>query len=121
MHWCCEQCFQQDDIKNYIKKDQKIGDCCYCGRKNVAIKETKDVGEFIRDALDKAYEMLGEDTGSMYDPEDDEYVGSDGEKAGISVREILFYEEEIFNYNSGTEQLFSDLFHDSEISYEKEW
>lgn len=118
MHWCCEQCFQQDDIKNYIKKDQKIGDCCYCRKKNVAIKETKEVGEFIRDALDKAYEMLGEDTGSMYDPEDDEYVGPDGEKTGISVREILFYEEEIFNYNSGTEQLFSDLFHDSEISYE---
>ena len=118
MHQCCEHCFRQDDIRNYIIKDQKIGDCYYCGSKNVAIKQTKKVGLFIRESLDKAYELLGEDTGSMYDSEEDMYIGRYGEETGVSVRDILFDEEDIFNYNSGTEQLFVDLFHDSTISYE---
>lgn len=40
--------------------------------------------------MDKAYEMLGEDTGSMYDPEDDEYVGPDGEKQVFLLEKYYF-------------------------------
>ena len=62
--------------------------------------------------------MLGEDTGSMYDSEDDMYIDRYGEEAGMSIRDILFEKEDIFNYNAGTEQLFVDLFLDSAVSQE---
>lgn len=80
MHQCCEQCFQQNDIKNYIIKAQKKGDCCYCGSKDVAVEQTRKVGLFIRESLENAYEMLGEDTGSMYDPEEETYTDRYGDK-----------------------------------------
>lgn len=118
MHQCCEQCFLQKNIREYINNRRRIGNCCYCGRKNVAIAQTREVGIFIRESLDKEYEVLGEDTGSMYDSEDDMYIDRYGEEAGMSIREILFEKEDIFNYNAGTEQLFVDLFLDSAVSQE---
>lgn len=118
MHQCCEQCFLQKNIREYINNRRRIGNCCYCGRKNVAIAQTREVGIFIRESLDKEYEVLGEDTGSMYDSEDDMYIDRYGEEAGMSIRDILFEKEDIFNYNAGTEQLFVDLFLDSAVSQE---
>ena len=85
MHQCCEQCFLQKNIREYINNRRRIGNCCYCGRKNVAIAQTREVGIFIRESLDKEYEVLGEDTGSMYDSEDDMYIDRYGEEAGMST------------------------------------
>ena len=53
MHQCCEQCFLQKNIREYINNRRRIGNCCYCGRKNVAIAQTREVGIFIRESLDK--------------------------------------------------------------------
>lgn len=116
MNYCCTNCFENEDIQKYIRSFRKIGTCDYCGEKNKYIVSTEDLGGFIRVALDNAYEQLGENTGSMYDSEEDRYIDQYGKKAGISIREILFDEEGIFNETNGTEELFFDLFKDSEIS-----
>ena len=57
MHQCCEQCFLQKNIREYINNRRRIGNCCYCGRKNVAIAQTREVGIFIRESLDKAQSL----------------------------------------------------------------
>ena len=96
MHQCCEQCFLQKNIREYINNRRRIGNCCYCGRKNVAIAQTREVGIFIRESLDKEYEVLGEDTGSMYDSEDDMYIDRYGELKQVCLLGRYYLRKKIF-------------------------
>ena len=78
MNYCCTNCFSNDNIKNYIVSHNRIGECDYCGSKNVFTISTEDIGMFFRDCFSKAYETIESGTGAYYDPEDRDYNGPSG-------------------------------------------
>lgn len=116
MNYCCVNCFNQSDIADYIRGCRQFGNCDYCGTQNIEVISTKKAGEYIRSCLDKAYEPLEEGTGAWYDSEEKQYVGINGTRTGISVREIIVDEEAIFSHRTDADELFVDLFADSGIS-----
>lgn len=94
MCYCCVNCFHNDDIKNYIKSNNRIGECNYCGSKNVLTISTEDIGVFFRECFSKAYETLDSGTGAYYDPDDKDYCGPNGSPVTrYSILDILENEE----------------------------
>ena len=94
MNYCCTNCFSNDNIKNYIVRHNRIGECDYCGSKNVFTISTEDIGMFFRDCFSKAYETIESGTGAYYDPEDRDYNGPGGSPVTrYSIIDILESEE----------------------------
>ncbi|MGV8058638.1 MAG: RES domain-containing protein [Smithellaceae bacterium] len=87
---CCEQCFDEEHIIEFIKEFGTKGDCDYCSGTDVYIADLSDVGKFIRECINKAYEDVNE-SGLYWDPE--EKVNT----AGQSIEEILIDEYSIFS------------------------
>lgn len=111
MEKCCENCFIENEIINYIKTSNVMSACPYCDSTNVFTMDVRKVGKFIRKGLDRAYEDLNEGTGAVYDPEDKVYLdGSGRETEGSSVSEILLEEIAIFSSITREEILLKDLF-----------
>lgn len=114
MEKCCNKCFQNQDIIKFILENGASGDCPICGHKEVSTISLNVLGQFIRECLDKAYEELGEGTGAFYDSEDKIYVDADGEDAhGMSIKEILIEDEEIFSSGIDAERLLEEIFYSS--------
>lgn len=112
MSYCCEECFSNKAIKEFIRENSRtMGDCEYCGSSEIPLILVQDLGKHMCSCLEKAYEYVDEGTGAMYDSEDDVYLGPDGNEATLySVREILVYEEETFSDITDSDMLAEDLF-----------
>lgn len=93
----CTGCFVEEEIISYIEGFEETGRCHFCKNENNLVCDISDVGEFIREGLDKAYEHIDVGTGAIRDCENKIYIGPDGEQAGLSVIDILNEEEEIFS------------------------
>jgi hypothetical protein len=53
---CCTNCFSESAIIDFIKSDDIIGDCDYCGSTNIHICDVVDVGHFIMEGVERYYE-----------------------------------------------------------------
>lgn len=85
---CCTGCFSIQEIKSFIEGNEETGDCDYCGSKSVNIANAREVGEFIMEGINRAYEDPAEQVGY-----------SDGEYniTPTDLEEILIFEEDIFS------------------------
>lgn len=120
MRYCCINCFDNKYLKEFIRKNNKKGCCNYCNSANTNIISTRQIGEYIRDCLDKAYEDIDEGTGAYYDYEYKQYYDYTGEFPLIySVREIIIESECAINDNVIETTLLDDIFEDSGLSFEE--
>lgn len=119
--YCCEKCFKEKEIVNYIIQYNKMGKCSFCHEDSpVYIRSAKEVGDFIRDGVRRAYEHVDEMSGAMWDGEEKRYIGPSGEEAGESLLDILLYSEDIFNDDFDEEQaaeLLEALMDESGLSF----
>ena len=53
---CCSACFNIPEIQEFIRAAEVLGDCRYCGREKVAVREVAEVGGFIEERLLNFYE-----------------------------------------------------------------
>lgn len=108
MCYCCEKCFANSYIIDFIKCQAETGVCDYCNAEDVFIIDIETLGYFFRECFDKAYESLEMGTGAYFDPEEKEYCGPEGVPAiKYSIMDIL-EEEGIFDDVSNT-QLIEDI------------
>ena len=110
--FCCPNCFDNIFISNFVNDNHEmIGDCPYCNRKTVPLISIRELGIYIRECLEKAYEGCDDGTGVMYSSEDKAYLGPDGNEATVySIREILSEKEMIFSEDTIETPLLEDLF-----------
>ena len=77
MLYCCEECFSNEAIKKFIRENSKtMGDCKYCGSSETPLISLRVLGKYMCSCLEKAYEHVDEETGAMYDSEDEIYLRS---------------------------------------------
>ncbi|MCK9364295.1 MAG: RES domain-containing protein [Syntrophales bacterium] len=111
---CCEKCFDEEHIIQFIKEFETKDDCDYCSGKDVYIADLSDVGGFIRECISKAYEDVNK-SGLYWDPEEKENT------AGQSIEEILIDEYTIFSEErldaSEQRKLLGDLLSESGPSW----
>ncbi len=110
--FCCPHCFRNKHIQRYIEEnyDEK-GHCCYCDDYNTVLISVKRLGQYFRECINKAYEICGTGTGSMWDSEEKEELGPDGNAATTySIRRIMVEEENVFSEETITGPLLEDLF-----------
>lgn len=55
MKHCCVNCFQDDDIREFINGLANVGDCDYCGSRGAHAGLLATVGNFVRQGLARAY------------------------------------------------------------------
>ena len=114
MNHCCENCFTNRYIKEYIRGQREIGTCNYCNAESVYVISTKEIGTYIRECLDKAYENIDGGTGVMYDSEDNENYARNGEIAtSYTIEEILIENEGVLDDNVVGSCLLQDIFEHS--------
>ena len=90
MRYCCENCFSDIYLKNYIRGNGETGICEYCNSQSVYIITTKKIGEYIRECIEKAYEDVNEGTGAYYDSEEYGYEERTVEEPTVLyVRDIM--------------------------------
>ena len=70
---CCSNCFSDLEIKKYIEEIGELSSCDYCESKQVHCAPG-DIGDFIREGIERAYETVDDGTGAMYDPEIKSYT-----------------------------------------------
>lgn len=56
--FCCERCFDDIEIREWIRANGELGDCPYCDSKNVLLCDTQSVGDFIKTGFRRAYEQV---------------------------------------------------------------
>ena len=54
MRYCCEKCFSNKYLKEYILSERNVGKCDYCNSNGVNIISTGEIGAYIRECLKKA-------------------------------------------------------------------
>lgn len=120
MCYCCDNCFKNDSIKKYIIQNRSmVGVCPYCSSSNASLISTRQLGKYMSECIEKAYETLEEGTGAMYDSEDDRYIGPDGNEAiAYTIMEILTEEEDVFSDNVDEHTLAENMFSEI-VSYEE--
>lgn len=98
---CCENCFTNLYIQEYIKDNGNVGNCDYCCSKHCAVISIDRIGAYFRECFDKAYESLDDGTGAYYDPEEKDYCGPNGHSVDrLSVIDILLEEGALDNIDS---------------------
>ena len=108
MRYCCENCFANLHIKEFIIREGENGNCDYCGQKNTHIISNKRIGLYFRECFDKAYETIDTGSGAYYDSEDKDYYGPHGELADrFSVMDIL--EKEGVFYDISNVKIIDDI------------
>ena len=63
---CCRECFFEPVIREYIKDEGRIGNCNFCGGKDVFIHDVKYVGGFILEGVERYYEDAARQVGYPY-------------------------------------------------------
>ena len=92
--FCCTNCFSEQLIKEFIEQDQIRGDCDYCGSEKVFVASVDEVGSFIMEGIDRAYEDPAEQVG--YCTKEGGYL-----LPTTDVYDILMEEEPIFSERVG--------------------
>ena len=119
--YCCPNCFINEHLKKYIVDNYDCrGNCSFCKHEDVELISIRELGMYIRECIDKAYERYDEGSGAYYDDEEKMYCGPDGSEAvTYSIREILLDNECILDddvLDSGLiEELFENLYSAREI------
>jgi hypothetical protein len=87
--FCCVNCFSEPRIREFIGRDEDVGNCDYCGSEGVYIRNVEDVGEFVREGFFRKYEDAAESVG---------YCSAEGGYLlpTYTIDEILIENEEIF-------------------------
>lgn len=94
---CCAKCFDDKEIIEKIKDKNDIQNCDFCNSDVEYTITIEELGVFIREGFERAYEHVEEFTGAMWDSESSMYVSGNGKKAGESVLDILYWEQSIFS------------------------
>ncbi len=117
MCYCCENCFENMEIKRFIQESKEFfGTCEYCGTSNTSLISLSTLKEYLCSCIDKAYDALDNGTGAMYDSEDKIYLGPYGEEAiRYSIREILVDVEMVFSDNTNSDLLIDEMFSTTEF------
>lgn len=117
---CCKNCFSNRYLQEFIIQNYECtGTCDYCGSTSIELYPVHEMGEHIRDCLQKAYEYIDDGTGAMWDSEEDEYVDYKGKPSEpVSISEILCNDEAIFTDIALKNGLLQDLF-ENVNSYEQ--
>ena len=89
--WCCENCFKEKNIVDFIIDSRDVGNCDYCKSKEVYVASLAIVGDFIREGISREYEPI-DSYNSRYDPEEQGF-----NRYGDSIVEILISTEDIFS------------------------
>lgn len=119
--YCCPNCFINEHLKKYIVDNYDCrGNCSFCKHEDVELISISELGMYIRECIDKAYERYDEGSGAYYEDEEKMYCGPDGSEAvTYSIREILLDNECILDddvLDSGLiEELFDNLYSAREI------
>ncbi|MGG1654405.1 RES domain-containing protein [Paenibacillus sp. NRS-1783] len=117
---CCVSCFDENEIINKIEEQNDIQDCNYCGSVSVYTCSLEVLGNFIREGFERAYEHVEEFTGAMWDSDSSSYTGRDGEEAGESIFDILYWNESIFSSLHDSEsasELLTELIDETGLSF----
>ena len=57
MYYCCEDCFENKAIKEFIRqKNESSGECGYCGTNNTTLISLQTLKEYLCICINKAYE-----------------------------------------------------------------
>ncbi len=48
MRYCCEKCFSNKYLKEYILSERNVGKCDYCNSNGVNIISTGEIGAYIQ-------------------------------------------------------------------------
>ncbi|GMB79160.1 MULTISPECIES: RES domain-containing protein [Bacillus cereus group] len=109
--FCCINCFKNKYIIEYIENEGEHDDCNYCLSCNVPVIDIARMGEFIREALSKAYVNATTDDIPYHLYED----------SAETINEVLRHSQCIFSAeideNDKCEELMKDLFESSGPSY----
>lgn len=105
---CCVECFDDEEIIRNIIEQGDIQDCSFCGSSLVFTISTEELGIFIREGFERAYEHVEGFTGAMWDSDRSIYTGGNGEEAGESLLEILYWVHGIFSARH-TEESASEI------------
>lgn len=120
MRYCCEKCFSNKYLKEYILSERNVGKCDYCNSNGVNIISTGEIGAYIRECLKKAYEDIENGTGAYWDSEEKQYCNRTGRSvAPYSIRDILVEEENVLNEAVIDTTILEDIFSDSGLSFEE--
>ena len=120
MRYCCEKCFSNKYLKEYILSERNVGKCDYCNSNGVNIISTGEIGAYIRECLKKAYEDIENGTGAYWDSEEKLYCNRTGRSvAPYSIRDILVEEENVLNEAVIDTTILEDIFSDSGLSFEE--
>ncbi|MFH1561887.1 MAG: HEPN-associated N-terminal domain-containing protein [Nitrospirota bacterium] len=88
--FCCVDCFDIEEIKEFIRDNNQTGQCDYCNSTTIPIREVSEVGEFVMDGFNRCYEDAANSVG--YCSEEGGYLLDTDE-----IEEILNFKEEIFS------------------------
>lgn len=110
--FCCPHCFENKYISDYINDNyETIGNCPYCYSESMPLISVRELGIYMRECIEKAYDGCDDGTGAMYISEDKIFIGPNGKEATIySIREIMNDVEMIFSENTIESTLLDDLF-----------
>lgn len=109
--YCCENCFNNLYIKEFVLSKNCIGDCNYCGSINVNIVSVEEIGQYFRECFDKAFESIEEGTGAMYDSEAKEYLVNQRYSVIDIVNEEMVFEDDT------SDALLKDIIEESGPSF----
>lgn len=108
---CCVNCFSEPEIIKFVHDSSLIGDCDYCGGKNLCVRDVNEVAEFIKQGVERYYEdVVHHGT----------HVSAEGGYTSktLGMQEILNYELEIFSDSlDDPSELAQDLAHGSWTPY----
>lgn len=117
--YCCEKCFKEKAISNYIRKygnKHKYEKCSFCNSKNIYLIKPYKLRKYLLRIIYKKYEDIDNGTGAMYDSETKEYIDYDYKVANTySIYSILVDEYDVFNFDDTNkmEKLLEYIFYKS--------
>lgn len=56
--YCCENCFKDRNIVEYVVNKNTIGTCDFCNSENVHVCDTDDLGFFIQEGIERGYTII---------------------------------------------------------------
>lgn len=107
---CCEECFDENEIIDFININGVYGTCDYCKSSDSKIIDEADLGEFVRKGINRAYANV--ESGEFvahWDGETKAYVDFSLNEVGSSLFEILNDEHVIFSERLQTMDKCSEL------------
>lgn len=92
--YCCENCFKNLYVKDFVSSKNHIGDCDYCDSTNVNIVSIEEIGQYFRECFGRAFESIEAGTGAMYDSDTKEYLAHQQYSVIDIVNEEMVFEDD---------------------------